>query len=381
MRRRLLHVITGLPRGGAEMMLYKLLARIDRDRFEPAVVSLRGEGPVGARIRDLDVAVDSLGAEGPLGAVASLVRLRRAVVRFSPHVVQTWLYHADLLGGLAARLGGSPPVVWGIRMSRVDREAFRASTVAIARLCAWLSPLLARQIVCCSEAGRQAHAAFGYDASKMTVIPNGFDTEQFRPDGNARRSVREALGLPADSRLVGMVARTDPHKDHPTFLSAAAAVCRRIPDVHFILVGLGTEAANAELGRQVEATGIAERFHRLGARDDVPALTASFDVAVSSSIGEGFSNAIGEAMACGVPCVVTDVGDSAWVVGETGRVVPPRDAQALGAAITDVLSLPPDAYAELGAAARRRVVENFAIGDVVRRYENLYVALTPDVRH
>ncbi len=377
--RRIVHVITGLTRGGAEMMLYKILSRLDRSRFEPAVICLKNEGPISDRIRKLGVPVDNLDMGARFSAVGPILLGRRLRQR-APHLVHTWLYHADLAGGLAAKLFVGVPVIWGIRMSRVDPLAFKRSTSFVARLCAWLSPLVPDRIVCCSETGRDAHIEFGYDAKKMILIPNGFDTEEFHPDDAARGSVRDELGIPRSSPLIGLVARFDPHKDHETFVGAAARVHRRFPDAHFLLVGHHVDRDNQALNGWVDAGGIRGVCHLLGARDDVARLTAACDVAVSSSFGEGFSNAIGEAMACGVPCAVTDVGDSSSIVGDAGIVVPPRNPEALAGAIGDLLSLDTGARRSLGLAARQRIGDNFELARVVKRYEDLYGELTGAVR-
>lgn len=378
--RRVVHVITGLTRGGAEMMLYKLLSRLDRSRFESAVICLREEGPVADRIRKLGVPVESVGMGARVSDVRRLLLLRARLRKRAPDLVQTWLYHADLAGGLAAKLFVGVPVVWGIRMSRVDPLAFKRPTIAVARLCAWLSPWIPDRIVCCSETGRRNHAEFGYDQRKMIVIPNGFDTDELHPDEAARGSVRDELGVPHPSPLIGLVARFDAHKDHETFVRAAGLVRERFPEARYLLVGHGIDRQNAALARWIETAGIRDACHLLGVRDDVARLTAACDVAVSSSFGEGFSNAIGEAMACGVPCAVTDVGDSSWIIGDTGRVVPPRKPEALADAICELLSLDAGARRRLGEAARRRVVESFELSSIVRRYEDLYTELTDHVR-
>jgi len=377
---RVVHVITGLPRGGAEMMLYKLVSRIDSTRFESAVISLKEEGPMAERIRALGTSVESLGMRGALGDLGSIVRLRQSLVRHAPHVIQTWLYHADLLGGLAAKLAGSPPVVWGVRMGVLDPRKVRASSIRLAHLCARLSRRLPSRIVCCSRAGRRWHVDLGYDAKRMTLIPNGFDIDEFHPDESARRAVHTELGIADAIALVGLVARFDPHKDHQNFVAAAAELTKTFPDVRFVLVGAGADSTNVALTRLIDAAAMHDRFVLLGLRSDVSRLTAAFDVAVSSSLGEGFSNAIGEAMACGVPCAVTDVGDSAWIVGDTGRVVPPRDPTALAGAIGEVLRLNQEPRRLLGLAARERILDNFELSNVVRRYEEVYLELAGHVR-
>lgn len=382
MARRIVHIITGLTRGGAETMLYRLLSRVDRGRFESSVVCLKEEGPMTERIRALGIPVHSLNLRARLLDAPGLLRLRGLLKTVRPDLVQTWLYHADLLGGLATKLTGSIPVVWGIRMSRLEPPGIKRSTILAARVCARLSRRLPARIVCCSESGLRTHAAIGYDATKMTVIPNGFDVESFCPDPRARESVRSELGITPSAPVAGLVARFHPQKDHAGFLRAALRLAGRIPDSSFLLAGHGIDWKNSMLRDAIESAGHRDRFRLIGPRDDVARLCAAFDVAVSSSsYGEGFPNAVGEAMACGVPCVVTDVGDSAWVVGDTGRVVPPRDSEALAAAVGELLSMSPGERKELGKVARRRIVEHFELSSVVHRYEQLYLELTSDVRH
>jgi glycosyltransferase involved in cell wall biosynthesis len=282
------------------------------------------------------------------------------------------MYHANLVGGLAARLAGIRPLAWGIRQSVLDPRYHKRTTIWTARLCARLSRHLPDRIVCCSEAVRRAHAAFGYETGRMVVLPNGFDLDAYRPDPAVRLSVRQELGLPEGTLLIGLVARFNPQKDHHNFMQAAALLHARLPDVHFLLCGDGVSMQNAELAQWVEEADIGPNIHLLGCRQDVPRLSAALDIASSSSYGEGFPNVVGEAMACGVPCVVTDVGDSALIVGDTGRVVPPRNPQALAEAWHDLLIAGPNYRRLLGTAARRRIQECFSLPTITRRYEQLY---------
>jgi glycosyltransferase involved in cell wall biosynthesis len=206
----------------------------------------------------------------------------------------------------------------------------------------------------------------------MVVLPNGFDLDAFQPDPAARGSVRQELGISEETPLIGLVARFHPQKDHHNFMQAAAQLHARLPNVHFLLCGAGVTPENPALAQWVEEAGLRANVHLLGVRQDVPRLSAALDIATSSSSGEGFPNVVGEAMACGVPCVVTDVGDAALIVGETGRVVPPHDAQALADAWHDLLNAGEDYRYELGMAARRRVQECFSMTTISRRYEQLY---------
>lgn len=367
---RVLHLITGLNTGGAELMLLRLLAATDRDRYHPTVVSLTDVGPVGDGLRSLGVEVRALGMRrGPLGLL-DLFKLLGLMRRESPQVVQTWLSHANLFGGLSARLLGIP-VIWGIHDTQLG-EGIKASTHRVALVAGRLSAWCSDRIVCCAEAARQAHVSIGYAAEKMAVIPNGFDPLVFRPDPAARAAVRQELGIPEEAPLIGLVARYDPRKDHGSFLEAAERLLDRHPEVHFLLCGSGVEAHNPDLRQRIEATGASDRFHLLGRREDLPRLQASLDIATSSSFTEALPLAIGEAMACGVPCAVTDVGDSARLVGESGKVVPARDPVALAAAWEELLALGAEGRQGLGEAARRRIEEQFSLSTVIEEYERLY---------
>jgi glycosyltransferase involved in cell wall biosynthesis len=369
---KVLHIISNLTMGGAETMLLRLLERTDLAEFPSEVVSLMDVSVMGERIRATGVPVRALGIHprrpNPLG----LLRLAREIRRVRPDVIQTWMYHADLLGGLAALLAGRPPVVWGIRHSTLDASATRRRTIWTARLCARLSSRVPTRITCCSETGRRVHVQLGYQAEKMQVIPNGFDLSRFQPEAEARVSLRQELALPGETPLIGLIARFAPEKDHANFIRAAGRLAQRCPDVHFVLCGRGVTPENSALAAQIDSEGLAERCHLLGDRDDVPRLTPAFDLATCSSSSESFPQILGEAMACGVPCVTTDVGDAALIVGETGRVVPSRDPEALANAWGDLLDAGADERQRLGQLARDRIGEQFAIDDVVARYHTLY---------
>lgn len=369
---RIAFVITSLGTGGAEAMLYKLVERLDRRRFSPSVISLTTQGDFGPRLEQIGVPVQAIGMRSGVPDPLSFLRLSKALSAVKPALVHTWMYHADLLGGAAARLVRAGPVVWGLHHSDLSREHNKPSTLAVARLCARLSSTLPARILSCSERARQVHVAAHYAAHKFAVIPNGFELDRFGPSDEARASVREELGLPLAAPLVGHVGRLNPQKNHVGLLQAWSAVHRARPDVHFVLAGIGVEPANADFWQLVAGAGLANCCHALGRRDDVPRLMASLDVLASSSHGEAFPNVLGEAMACEVPCVVTDVGDCAEVIGDTGRVVAAGDMRGLAAHILEILQLSPAQRAALGSRARERVATHYEIGDVVRRHEQFY---------
>lgn len=374
-RVKLVFVITGLATGGAEMMLLKLLERLDRTRFSPLVISLTTTGEIGPCIAALGIPVEAVGMNKGLAGVLAFPRLVARLRGIKPDVVHTWMYHSDLLGGVAARLAGIRSVVWGVRHSNLSPALNKRTTLWVARLCALVSPWVPVRIACCSEAARQVHARFGYAAGKMVVVPNGFDLNRFRPDDEARRTVRRELGLREHTRLVGLVGRFDSQKNHAGFFKAAGLLRAWLPDVHFVLAGKDIEAGNPDISRWMAEAKVADVTHLLGVRNDIPRLMAGLDVLVSSSDGEAFPNVLGEAMACGVPCVVTDVGDSAYIVGDTGRVVAAGDMAGLATATLELLDLPADKRTALGQQARHRLAQLFEIGTVVKQYEALYEEL------
>ena len=372
---KVVHVINCLNYGGAQFMLCSLLARTDRERFESMVVALVNVLPLAERVEALGIPVRVIGMRPGVPDPRGVVRLARLLHRERPQVVQTWMDHSNLIGGVAARLAARAPVIWGVHNTNYIPQLTKRTTLMTVSACARLSRRLPTRIVCCSESARAVYARRGFAAERLTVIPNGFDTDVFRPDPAARLDVRRELGLAPDATLIGLVARYDPFKDHANFLRAAAALKSHLPDVHFLLCGDRVDPGNETLASMVAALGLRGHCHLLGPRRDVPRLQAGLDLATSSSVSEAFPLAIGEAMACGVPCVATDVGDSASIVGETGRVVPPRNPRALAAAWEELLALAPDARRRLGQAARLRVQERYGLAATTRRYEDLYETL------
>lgn len=361
-------------------MLLKLLERLDRERYTPMVISLTTTGDIGPHIAALGIPVRALDMTSGLPSPSGFLRLLRQVRRFKPDIVHTWLYHADLLGGLAARLAGINAVCWGIRSSNLDSDKTHWTTRAVRRVCALLSHVIPRCIFLNSETASRIHAALGYAAEKMSIVPNGFDLSRFRPDEGARGRVRTSLGCSDDTLLVGMIGRFDLLKNHSGFISAMAMVRRQMPEVHMLLAGKGVDRDNEELMRSIERAGLLDNMHLLGARDDVPELMAALDVLACPSHAEAFPNVVGEAMAAGVPCVATDVGDCAYIIGDTGYIVPVGDMDGLASRVETMLKLSREQRAALGGKARARVASEFEIGHVVRRYQESYESLEVNVR-
>ena len=372
-RPRVLHIITGLDTGGAENMLFKLL-QVGEAQVVSRVVSLTDGGSNRTRIEALDVVVDSLGiGQGWLPGLGTLLRLRGVVREFAPDVIQGWMYHGNLAAWLAARLApGHPRLAWNIRQTLYDPSQEAPLTRLVIRMGARLSPGV-DAMVYNSKLSASQHQALGYAGGAATIIPNGFDLQTWAPDLSHRKAIRTELGLAEDAILIGHVARYHPMKGHYRLLEAAAILAARNARLHWLMVGRGVTTGSLDLVAFLREHGLEDRVTLAGERPDIPRIMCALDLLVSpSEWGEGFPNVLGEALATGVPCVATDIGDSAQVVGDCGRVVAPGDTAALAAALGELAGLSPGERAEIGACGREHVRRLFSIKSVRDRYLDLY---------
>jgi glycosyltransferase involved in cell wall biosynthesis len=369
---KIIFIITGLNTGGAESMLLKLLEHLP-SCFFIQVISLTNIGPIGKKIQMLGIPVIALGMLRGIPDPFAVLRLVRIFKEEKPDIVHTWMYHADLIGGLAARIASVSILIWNIRHSNFAKDNTKLSTRLVAYICAQLSPVLPYCIQCCSAIARDIHIKLGYSPQKFVVIPNGFDLDRFQPDPQARESVRKELGICSDTSLIGLIARFDYQKNHLGFIDAIRILHQERPDVNFLLAGKDIDKHNNVLRTAINQAGVNHVTHLLGLREDIPRLMASLDILVSaSSFGEAFPNVLGEAMACEVPCVVTDVGDSAYIIGECGRIIMAGDMPGLARAIYELLSLTKEELSQLGKKARNRVSENFEINHITNIYISMY---------
>ncbi len=368
-RVKICHVITDLSVGGAEMMLTKLLEHRRRTAWEHEVISLMPLGVLEKRVIAAGVRVHTLPMRRGFPSPRDIRRLNALARARSPDVLQGWMYHGNLAAWRMWRvLHGKPRLYWNIRHSITRLADEKTLTRWLIRGGARLSTR-PHKILYNSEAAADQHEALGYDAARRLIIPNGFDLARWLPEPEKRAAVRERFGLPPDAVVIGMVARFHPMKDHATLLRAATIHLQRHPNTRFVLAGRGVDPANPALTEWTD-----ERIHLLGEQEDIAGLMQACDLLASSSAwGEAFPNVLGEAMACGVPCVATDVGDARRIIGDTGRVVPARDPQSLAEAWTDLLG---GDLKALGVAARRRVEERYPIERIVDQYETLYAGET-----
>jgi glycosyltransferase involved in cell wall biosynthesis len=355
------HVITGLGTGGAETMLANLAVCEQASGNSPLVISLLSGGGTRERLVAAGVEVHQLGMRPDWRIAVGLWQMIRLIRARRPDVIQSWMYHADLASLMALWLSGRrgrTRLYWGIRCSDMDWSRYRWLSRVVMRLCALLSSF-PDAVAVNSEAGRAWHARLGYRPRRFVLVDNGLDPARFAPDATARAAVRAELGLDQTAVVVGAVARVDPMKDYPTLIDALG----RVDGVVCVAVGRGTE-------RLPPAPGL----RGIGERGDVPRVLGAFDIFVSSSaFGEGFSNAIMEAMAAGLPVVATDVGDARRIVGDAGIIVPSRDPGALAAALR-TLAGDPERRRELGRRGRTRVEAQFTLARAAASFDALYGA-------
>jgi glycosyltransferase involved in cell wall biosynthesis len=362
----IVHLITGLETGGAERMLERLVTALDRERHHSVVVSMTGPGVVGPALASAGIELHTLEMRRGIADLRGARRLIRILRQVRPDILQTWLYHADLLGLLVQRLAPPCALFWNIRCT----EALEVDIVR--KVLIWRSARPDAVIVN-SLAGQRFHEQLGYRPRRWEHIPNGCDTSLFQFDAEARANLRREFGVPDHAVAIGLPARYHPMKDHANFLAAAARLVAVRPESVFLLIGPSVDPLNRALGEMIEAYGLAEHVRLLGARDDMARVYSALDIAtLSSAFGEGFPNVLGEAMSCGVPSVATDCGDAAAILGSTGIIVPPRDPEALAEAWNGLISIGPGARRSMGAMARDRIVRSYDLPAIVGRYDALY---------
>jgi glycosyltransferase involved in cell wall biosynthesis len=370
---KLIHVITSLSDGGAEAVLYHLCKHDHTNRHH--VVSLSGLGKYGPKLKELGVTVTSLNISMVRQSPLAFIRLVKLVIREKPDAVQTWMYHADLFGGLAVRIAGLKSVFWGIHNTTLETGNSKSTSIWIAKMLAKLSWWMPTKIVVCAQRAIDVHEAFGYDRRKMCFIPNGYDLADFKPTSDSHSEFRVSLNSNLLAPLIGMVARFHPQKDHSNLLDALSILRARGIKFHCVLVGTEMNSFNKEIINWIDQRGLGDYIYLLGQRDDIPVIMNAIDLHLLSSSSEAFPNVVCEAMACGTPCVVTDVGDAAYIVGDTGWVVPPSDPAALAAAIEAAIKeLKGPNWQNRTQSARNRIQENFSIERMVNEYNRLWKA-------
>jgi glycosyltransferase involved in cell wall biosynthesis len=369
----ILYFISGLSMGGIEVALYRNLCFLDREKYRVTVISLTDMGQVGEKIKQHGIPVYAIGMSRGRPTPSSLARFLKLMNTCGrPDIVQGWDYHGNFAAILSNfMMGWKSHVIWGIHHTPYDLKQERKLTALMINMGVYFS-ILVNRIVYVSSVSKTLHETLGYNRKISHVIPNGFDLYEFRPSIKARFSIRSELKVGQDVFLVGLFARFHPAKDHENFLKAAGLISQKRENVYFLLAGKNINEDNKVIMDLIKNNNLESKVILLGERSDVSSLMASIDILTVSSAWEAFPIVIGEAMSCGVPCVVTDVGDSGRIVGQTGIVVPPRAPKSLADAWEKLFSLSQLERQELGIRARQRIEENYTIQGTVKAYESLY---------
>lgn len=373
--KKIVHVIMSLNIGGAELMLKRLVLHShQKEQFEHIVITLTDLGVMGPELQNEGITVHSLGMKSLSTVPLMFLKLRRLLKKIQPDVVQTWMYHSDLLGGLAAKSLGVKKVIWGIRNTELNtKKSF--SRQAMVNLCAKLSYSIPSQIACVANTAMDTHIKQGrYDASKMLVIPNGFDIDKFKPNQIKRLELRDKLNIKSDELVIGNIGRFDPVKNHENFIKACISLLQRGYKFKVLLAGRDVDLNNPEISKLFKNNKLSKYFLFLGEIDDTPSFYNAIDVFCLCSYTEGFPNVLGEAMATGKVCLATDAGDAWVVLSNNGfRIGSTSSADIRIALETNVLNKALSDLNDIGNAARLSIVNSYSINRIVSQFEDLYI--------
>jgi glycosyltransferase involved in cell wall biosynthesis len=372
MPKKLVIIITSLSVGGAELMLFKLLRKINLKKFKPTVISLTSYGEIGSRINGLGIPVHSVELSPNLSIFIKLIRFLKLLKDLKPDIIHTWMYHSDLIGGIAAKIIGCDNILWSIRCTDILTDGVSKNTRYIRKICAGLSNIIPTNIICVAHKAKKVHVKIGYDYQKMIVLGNGFDLNLFKYDLDSRVKIRESLNIKAGSLVIGSIGRFNNYKDHHNFIMAAQHLTLLKRKVYFLMIGRDVDINNYSLKSWIEEVGNPNRFKLLGEQREIVKLLSAMDIFCLHSKSEGFPNVLGEAMCMGLPSVVTNVGDSALLLGNSGVVVPSQDPNALAKGLLSLINKSEEERQLIGQLARKRIKENYSMEKIYSKYEILY---------
>ncbi|WP_438436805.1 glycosyltransferase family 4 protein [Kluyvera sichuanensis] len=368
---RIIHVIIDMNVGGAELMLKRLIEHSSNKDVEHIVISLTDLGVLGPELSKSGVIVKCLNIKSPIQYITSLLKMIHLFKELQPDVVHTWMYHSDLLGGIAARISGIKRIIWCVRSTDI-RKGGSKFTIFIRWLCAKVSSFVPDSIVYAANASKLVHEECGYNEVKSVVIPNGFDLSYLRQNNFSEFDLRADLGISDNEIVICSIGRYSSVKDHKNFIAAAISVAEKKDNLRFLLVGRGLTKENVSISSQINKSIHADKFILLGERKDVPVCLKASDIFCLHSLTEGFPNVLGEAMAMEVPSVTTDVGDAASLLAMPEYTVPSGQPDALAKALLNLVLLSHDQRKDLGNTLRKRIEADFSMDKVTHKYLALY---------
>jgi glycosyltransferase involved in cell wall biosynthesis len=368
------HVIIGLGVGGAEKFLFRLIeSQMDDSRFQHKVISLTTLGVVGEDLEKIGVKVNCLQAKSIADLFRIFLNLYKIIRNVKPDVVHCWMYHADLLGGIVAKLCGVKKIFWSVRNTDLESGGSLAKKM-LRKSCALLSGIVPNKIICVARSAYESHKKIGYNESRMVVINNGYQVSRFYLSESARQKIRAKFHLDDNSILIGSVGRFSPAKDHFCFLEAAAQAYKFNKNLRFLMIGRDVIKENKFLYKAVVEHGLEAAVILDGEVSNVSDYMSAMDVFCMHSETEGFPNVLGEAMCVGLPCISTDVGDASLLMGSLGEIVPAKDAMALSRAILSLASMDASSRRALGMKSRKRIIESFSLDVVVGKFSDIYIS-------
>ena len=378
---KVLHIITGLSIGGAETVLYRLVTSDNINKHH--VISMIDKGVHGKNIAAAKIPLFTLGMPRGIVRLQSLLKLYSYIKKINPDIVQTWMYHADLGGGIIARIAGVKSIIWSVRNNNLDKDRVSARTRLIVKVCSYLSKLIPKKIISNSNRAASFHKNIGYDKNKIVVINNGYDFNQFKEDTDLRKKTRIKLGIKNDEILLGTIARWDPLKDHENLISSLSLINKSIHRKwRIILVGPNMNNENILLNSLLIKYNLKKQVMLLGSKNNTVSYYNAMDIHILSSAGEAFPNVLAESMACGTPCITTDVGDASQIVSDLGWVVPPKNNEALASAIKEAIELFYKDKTEWNKRKKRstqHILSKYKLNQMVNNFNKVWASVYQEI--
>ena len=372
---QVLHIITGLQRGGAETLLCNL-CKFDKEHTHTIISlsELKDSEPV---LNDQpNLSVYSLNFRNGKIKLSGLFKLFKLIKQIKPDMVQTWMIHADMIGGIVARLAGVKNIFWSVHYTNLVKGKSKRSTILLTKINAFLSYFIPKKIIYCAEKSKEVQESLGFKKTKGVVVQNGYDVDSFIQNTSLGLKFRNELDIHPEAFVIGHVGSYHPLKDQANLIEALTLLEQRGFDFYAVFAGTNLDNSNTSLVSLIKNKGLSNRIHLLGRRNDIPSIMNGIDLFILSSESEAFPNVLNEAMACGTPCVSTDVGDASLILGDTGWIVPSKDSESLYSSVIKAAQEKESnhsSWLKRGIACRQRIVQKFSLEKMVKKYKEVWI--------